>query len=109
MPISKGFCLVTLMPTRPMLAGSAPASGSQAQGIDARATAGGGEDLAIVRDPKVFLIDNAVSKRDAPSRTRTRLELFRHPASPFVTGFIGSARMNPLQDAVAARIGCKTC
>ena len=50
MPISKGFCLVTLMPTRPMLAGSAPASGSQAQGIDARATAGGGEDLAIVRE-----------------------------------------------------------
>ena len=109
MPISKGFCLVTLMPTRPMLARSDPASGSQAHGVVARATAGGGDGLAIVRDPMVFLFDHAVSKRDAPSRTRTRLELFRHPASPFVAGFIGSARMNPLQGAVAARIGCKTC
>ena len=64
---------------------------------------------AIVRDPKVFLFDEPLSNLDAALRAQMRLELYNHPVSPFVAGFIGSSRMNPLQGAVAARIGCKTC
>ena len=63
---------------------------------------------AIERDPKVFLFDEPLSNLDAALRAQMRLELYNHPVSPFVAGFIGSPRMNLLQGAVAASMGCKT-
>ena len=38
----------------------------------------------------------------------TPMDLYNHPATPFVAGFIGSPRMNLLEGAAAARMGCKT-
>ncbi|HEX8048051.1 ABC transporter ATP-binding protein [Rhizobium sp.] len=36
------------------------------------------------------------------------MELYRHPATPFVAGFIGSPKMNLYSGEIAERFGCKT-
>ena len=36
------------------------------------------------------------------------MELYNHPATPFVAGFIGSPRMNLFDGDVARKLGCKT-
>jgi ABC-type sugar transport system ATPase subunit len=36
------------------------------------------------------------------------MDLYNHPISPFVAGFIGSPKMNLYDGAVAAEMGCKT-
>jgi ABC-type sugar transport system ATPase subunit len=38
----------------------------------------------------------------------TPMELYDHPASTFVAGFIGSPKMNIYEGDVAAKLGCKT-
>lgn len=38
----------------------------------------------------------------------TPMELYNHPATPFVAGFIGSPKMNLYTGAFAERFGCKT-
>jgi multiple sugar transport system ATP-binding protein len=63
---------------------------------------------AIVREPKVFLMDEPLSNLDAKLRVQTRAELIKlhrrlgittiyvtnHPVNIFVAGFIGSPAMN---------------
>ncbi len=108
---------------------------------------------AMVRDPKVFLLDEPLSNLDASLRTQMRMELtelhaklgatmiyvthdqveamtmadkivvlnggtieqvgspmelYDHPATPFVAGFIGSPRMNLLTGDAARAFGCAT-
>ncbi len=36
------------------------------------------------------------------------MELYNHPATPFVAGFIGSPRMNLFEGAIAQKAGCRT-
>jgi ABC-type sugar transport system ATPase subunit len=36
------------------------------------------------------------------------MELYNHPATPFVAGFIGSPRMNLFDGAIAQKAGCRT-
>ena len=36
------------------------------------------------------------------------MDLYNHPATPFVAGFIGSPRMNLLTGDAATRMGCTT-
>ena len=38
----------------------------------------------------------------------TPMDLYNHPATPFVAGFIGSPRMNLFDGAIAAQEGCST-
>ena len=67
---------------------------------------------AIVRNPKVFLMDEPLSNLDAKLRNQMRAELiklqevFNHPANLFVAGFIGTPQMN-FFDAVLTRKGDK--
>ena len=108
---------------------------------------------AMVRDPKVFLLDEPLSNLDAALRAQMRIELsdlhrklgatmiyvthdqveamtmadkivvlnggkieqvgspmelYNHPVSPFVAGFIGSPKMNLFEGPSAAAMGCKT-
>ena len=64
---------------------------------------------AIVRNPKVFLMDEPLSNLDAKLRVQMRIEiskLHHTPCNLFVAGFIGSPQMNFL-DAVCQKKGDK--
>ena len=106
---------------------------------------------AMVRDPKVFLLDEPLSNLDAALRAQMRIELtdlhkklgatmiyvthdqveamtmadkivvlnggkieqvgspmelYNHPVSPFVAGFIGSPKMNLIEGPAARAMGC---
>ena len=41
-------------------------------------------------------------------QTGTPMELYNHPATPFVAGFIGSPKMNLYGGAIARQMGCET-
>jgi ABC-type sugar transport system ATPase subunit len=49
-----------------------------------------------------------VLKGGAIEQVGSPMELYRHPATPFVAGFIGSPRMNLYSGEIAERFGCKT-
>ena len=63
---------------------------------------------AIVRNPKVFLMDEPLSNLDAKLRNQMRApqEVFNHPANLFVAGFIGTPQMN-FFDATLTKKGDK--
>jgi ABC-type sugar transport system ATPase subunit len=108
---------------------------------------------AMVRNPKVFLLDEPLSNLDASLRAQMRIELtdlhstlgatmiyvthdqieamtmadkivvlnggkveqigtpmdlYNHPVSPFVAGFIGSPKMNLVSGTAAQNMGCST-
>ena len=78
---------------------------------------------AIVRDPKVFLMDEPLSNLDAKLRNQMRAEIivimrdgfiqqigtpqevFNHPANLFVAGFIGTPQMNFFEDCRLTKNG----
>ena len=45
----------------------------------------------------------------AVEQVRSPMDLYDHPATPFVAGFIGSPRMNLYQGQTARAMGCQTC
>jgi ABC-type sugar transport system ATPase subunit len=49
-----------------------------------------------------------VLKGGAIEQVGSPMELYRHPATPFVAGFIGSPKMNLYSGEIAERFGCKT-
>jgi ABC-type sugar transport system ATPase subunit len=49
-----------------------------------------------------------VLKGGAIEQVGSPMELYRHPATPFVAGFIGSPGMNLYSGEIAERFGCKT-
>jgi ABC-type sugar transport system ATPase subunit len=49
-----------------------------------------------------------VLKGGAIEQVGSPMELYRHPATPFVAGFIGSPRMNLYSGEIAERFGCQT-
>jgi ABC-type sugar transport system ATPase subunit len=48
-----------------------------------------------------------VLNKGAVEQVGTPMELYRHPATPFVAAFIGSPRMNLFQGEIALRNGCE--
>ena len=59
-------------------------------------------EAMTMADKIVVLNAGAIEQVGSP------MELYNHPATPFVAGFIGSPRMNLFSGAVAQALGCQT-